>query len=217
MSSPTNRLPRECDDGLMPTTYRPGASRLLAGAIFAIGAVAVVALIIEGGVAGMLRYGWWVMLVAVLAWALFWNPRVHVDASGVLLVNVFRTIRLPWPSIQEIDTKWSLTLKTAYGSYSAWAAPSPGRHGTRRVTDQDLRHLPQSSYDADNSVRPGDAPTSPSGQAAWAIRDQWEALRDAGHLDNPRLEFERPPVTWHVGIMLCLAGLCALAVAGMVL
>ncbi len=182
-----------------------------------IGGIGLLALIVGDGVAGLLRYGWWVLLVTALVWALFWNPRIHVDASGVVLVNVFRTIRLPWPSIQEIDTKWSLTLKTAYGTFGAWAAPAPGRHGTRRVTEQDLRHLPRSSHDSDRSIRPGDSPTSPSGQAAWAIRETWEMLRDAGHLDNPRLEFERAPVTWHIGTLVCLAALGTLSVVGILL
>ena len=190
---------------------------MLAAAIFVIGAFGLLALTVGDGVAGLLRYGWWVLFVAALAWALFWNPRIHVDASGVVLVNVFRTIRLPWPSIQEIDTKWSLTLKTAYGSFGAWAAPAPGRHSTKRLTDQDLQHLPTSSYDASHSIRPGDSPASPSGQSARAIRQTWQALRDAGHLDNPRLEFERPPVTWHVGTLVCLAALAMLSLAGMVL
>lgn len=201
----------------MTTTYRSAASRVLAAAIFVIGAVGMLALGIEDGPAGLLRYGWWVLLFAVLAWALFWNPRIQVDNSGVLLVNVFRTIRLPWPSIQEIDTKWSLTLKTAYGSFGAWAAPAPGRHGARRISDQDLRHLPKSSFDAEENLRPGEAPTSPSGQAALAIRGQWESLRQAGHLDNPRLEFERPPVTWHLLTLICLAVLAGLSVAGLLL
>ncbi len=201
----------------MPTTYRSAASRVLAAAIFVISAVGLLALCIEDGVAGLLRYGWWVLLVVALAWALFWNPRIDVDASGVVLVNVFRTIRLPWPSIQDIDTKWSLTLKTAYGSFGAWAAPAPGRHGAERLTEQDLRHLPTSSADAGQGIRPGDSPTSPSGQAAGTIRETWEALRDAGHLDNPRLEFERAPVTWHVVTLLGLVGLAALSIAGLLL
>ncbi len=201
----------------MPTTYRPGASRLLAGAIFVIGAVGLIALQVNDGVGGLLRYGWWLVLAAVLAWALFWNPRIHVDASGVLLVNVFRTIQLPWPSIQEIDTKWALTLKTAYGSFGAWAAPAPGRRSIARATKQDVEHLPTSSFGLGNTVRPGDTLNSPSGQAALAIRLQWEALRDAGHLDNPRLEFERAPVTLHIATIATLVALTGLCVAGLLL
>ena len=45
-------------------------------------------------------------------WAVFWRPVVAVDDGGVRLVNVLRTIDLPWPSILAIDTKWALTLIT---------------------------------------------------------------------------------------------------------
>ena len=201
----------------MATTFRPTSSRVLAGAIFAIGAVGLLALLIQTGIPGLLRYGWWILLAAMLAWALFWNPRVEVDAAGVRLVNVFRTVTLPWPSIREVDTRWSLTLTTAYGSFRAWAAPAPGRHATARATKQDIEHLPKSSFGVGDSVRAGDTLNSSSGQAAWAVRRQWEALRDAGHLDNPRLEFDRPPTTWHIATIAGLVGLAVLCAAGMVL
>ena len=57
-----------------------------------------------------------VALPAVLAWAMFWNPR---DRRSTMPACCWSTssaaIRLPWPAIKEIDTKWSLTLITAYG------------------------------------------------------------------------------------------------------
>ena len=75
----------------MSTVYRPAASRVLAVAIFAICAIGLIAFAVQDGPGSVLRYGWWIALVGVLAWALFWNPRIVVDDSGVLLVNVFRT------------------------------------------------------------------------------------------------------------------------------
>lgn len=190
---------------------------MLAVTIVAIGTVGLVALLIQDGVRGLLRYGWWPLLAMALAWALFWSPCIRVDASGVQLVNVFRTIRLPWPSILDIDTRWALTIRTAYGSFGAWAAPAPGRHSAARATGQDVDHLPGSTFGTGNSVRPSDTLNSSSGQAARVIRSQWEALRDAGHLDNPRLEFDRAPVTWHIGTMAALTALAALSVAGVLL
>ena len=54
------------------------------------------------------------------------------------LVNVLRTIDLPWPAIQLVDTKWALTLVTAYGKFTAWAAPAPGGMASaRRMTRSD--------------------------------------------------------------------------------
>ena len=201
----------------MSNVYRSGASRTLAGAVAAICLVGLIGLTFDAGAVGLIRYGWWVALPAVLAWATFWNPCIVVDDAGVLLVNVFRSIQLPWPAIQDIDTKWSLKLVTAYGSFSAWAAPAPGRHGSREISPQEVKHLPESSYGVGRSVRPGDSLNTPSGQAALAIRQHWQALRDAGHLDNPRLEFERAPIRWHVGIIATVAGLIILGVAGQVL
>ncbi len=198
-------------------TYRPRATRVLGGAIFAICGVGLLGLLIDSGVAGLLRYGWWIALAGVLAWALFWNPSVQVDNAGVRVVNVFRSITLPWPSIKEVDTKWSLTLITAYGSFAAWAAPAPGRHATKNVTEQDIKHLPTTSFDAGGSIGPGDNPNSSSGQAALVVRRHWEALRDAGHLDNPRLEFDRAPVRWHVGLIAAIAVLLVLGAAGLAL
>ncbi|MET0866143.1 MAG: PH domain-containing protein [Nakamurella sp.] len=201
----------------MSTVYRPGASRVLAGAIITIGVLGVLALTWDAGIPGLLRYGWWIAGPAIAAWALFWNPRIEVDDSGVLLVNVFRSIRLPWPSIQAVDTKWALTLTTAYGTFSAWAAPAPGRHGSRVVSPSELKHLPRSSFSAEGTLRAGDAVNTPSGQAALAIRQHWEALRDAGHLDNPQLEFDHPPVHWHARTIAVLAGVLVLGVAGLVI
>jgi hypothetical protein len=42
----------------MATVYRPGASRVLAGAILAIGALGLLALTWDEGLGGLLRYGW---------------------------------------------------------------------------------------------------------------------------------------------------------------
>ena len=200
----------------MATVYRTGSSRVLAASIGAIAGIGLIALAVDDGLAGVLRYGWWIGLAATLAWATFWNPRIEVDDSGVTLVNVFRTITLPWPSISGIDTRWALTLRTAYGSYGAWAAPAPGRHGTRDTTEQDVKHLPASTFGVGDSVRPGDTVNSPSGRAALAVRQRWEALREAGYLDNPRLEFDKPPVRWHVGLIAVILALIAIGITGLV-
>ena len=98
---------------------------------------------------------------------MFWRPEVVVDDGGVRLVNVTRTIDLPWPSIQAIDTKWALTLITAYGRSPAGPRPAPGALAGRDATKQDTQHLPASTASA-GGIRPGDLPTSASGSAAAA-------------------------------------------------
>jgi hypothetical protein len=161
-----------------------------------------------------LRAAPWLLLVAGACWAVFWRPEVVVDDSGVRLVNVTRTIDLPWPSIQAVDTKYALTLITAYGRFTGWAAPAPGALAARRATKQDTMHLPASTA-APGGIRPGDLPTSASGSAALLVRRHWERLRDDGFLDDPRLERAAPPITWHRLTLGVGAGLLVLAVVGL--
>src|SRR5665647_3453620 len=47
------------------------------------------------------------------------------------------------------------------------------------------------------------------------VRGRWEALRDAGHLDDPRLERDRPRSHLHWGTVALLATLAALTVAAL--
>ena len=75
----------------------------------------------------------WLALFALAAWAIFWRPCVVVSDAGVRLVNVSRTIDVPWPALQGIETRWALTLVTAYGRFTAWGAPAPGAYSAFRA------------------------------------------------------------------------------------
>ncbi len=192
--------------------FRPWFGRALTIAVGCICAVSLVALVASDGVRAVWQVGPWLALVAGACWATFWRPEVMVDDGGVRLVNVLRTVHVPWPAIQAIDTKWALTLITAYGRFTAWAAPAPGVHQAVRATRHDAEHLPMSALRG-NGIRPGDLPSSPSGDAALTIRRRWEHLRDAGFLDDPRLEHEQVPMAWHVRT---IVGAAVLVVLGTV-
>jgi hypothetical protein len=192
--------------------YRPVFSRVLAGVTAVICAVALVIVLIHDGIGYALELLPWLALVSGAAWAVFWNPCVRVDDSGVRFVNVTRTIDLPWPSIQRIDTKWALALVTSFGTFTAWCAPAPSRMSARRLSRHERTELPESTYVGKDTIRPGDAPGSPSGDVALVVRRQWDALRDAGHLDNPVLESDRPRVTWHLPLLAGAVVLVALGV-----
>jgi Bacterial PH domain len=155
----------------------------------------------------------WMALLTLTCWATFWRPCVAVSDAGVALVNVSRTVFIPWPALHDVDTKWALTLMTAHGRFRAWSAPAPGTRaalfslvGTRK------QHAPRGP----EVIRPGDLVDSPSGAAAALIRHRWDAVRAAGHLENPRLERERAQVTWHVATALACAALLAVGIATLV-
>jgi hypothetical protein len=193
--------------------FRPASGRALAVVVAVLAAGGLVS-----GLASDAAATWpWaapVGVVVVLVWAAYWRPAVVVTPAGVELRNVTRTVELPWPAVEEVGTRYALTLRTAYGEYAAWAAPAPGRARVRASGPGDVDHLPAAAPGA-RGVRPGDLASSASGQAAAAVRGRWEQLRAAGVLDDPRLERARPRVRWHAGTLAVVVVLAAASALGL--
>lgn len=196
--------------------YRPAFGRVLAVvvAVLGLGGLAT-GLVSDAGATW--PYVAPVLLVVVWVWAAYWRPAVLVSPAGVELRNVTRTIELPWPAIERVDTKFALTLHTAYGDYAAWAAPAPSRARVQGSGRDDAENLPGSTYGSGGTVRPGDLASTASGQAALLVRRRWEELRDAGALDDPRVERATPRVHWHAGTLAAIVVLIAASVLAVVL
>lgn len=199
---------------VMHAVYRPAFGRVLTVVTGMICVVTAAVTAVSGGFRDFWQVVPWLALLAGGCWATFWRPRVEVSDGGVRIVNVTRTIDLPWPAIEGVETRWALTLVTAYGRFTAWAAPSAGRAPARRAARVDLRVLGRSigtKNDHDPDSSPGAAV-----DAAGIVRARWEQLRAAGHLDNPVLERDSAPVRWHVETIAIGAVLVLLAVIGAV-
>lgn len=196
----------------MNAVFRPTFGRVLTAVIGSICVIAAAVTLIENGLSGIARVAPWLALVGGGCWAVFWRPRVEVTDGGVRIVNVTRTIDVPWPAIQNVETKWALKLVTAYGSFTAWAAPAGGRGPARRASRIELDLLRRSAV-TENLAPPGSIEGA-AGDAAVIVRDHWAVLRDAGHLENPVLEHDRAPVRWHVEILAAAALLVMLGVIG---
>ncbi len=152
-------------------TYRSSFSRALAVVTVALCAVLLVSLALTSGAGTTLRYAAPALLVALLAWMAYWRPLVEVSDGGIELRNVWRTVQVPWPALQEVDGRLGLRLVTAYGTYQAWAVPAPRRtRGSREVATT---------------------------EAATMVRARWDELRRAGYLEAPRLESPRARTEVH--------------------
>ena len=197
----------------MHNVFRPMLGRVLTVAVAAICGLTAIVVAVRGNLEDLLRLAPWLALLAGGCWATFWRPSVEVSDGGVRLVNVTRTIDVPWPAITGIETRWALTLLTAYGKFTAWAAPAPGRGPMRKATRVDANLLGR-AVGADGGAPPDISPGA-AREAAEIVREQWERLRAAGHLDNPVLEHERVPVRWHLGTLAGGAVLVALGVVGL--
>jgi len=201
--------------------FRPGFGRGLT-VVIAVGALISLAFIARtGSLRDVLLTLPWLGLVITCCWAVFWRPCVIVSDAGVRLVNVTRTIDVPWPALRGVETRYALTLDTEYGKFAAWAAPAPGagpalRTSMRSRSPRRADREPADGSTADGQVAGatmGEIEGTSSGDAATIVRRRWERLRDAGHLDDPRLEFDAPPIRWHWHIAAAVVGLAVLSVA----
>ncbi len=188
--------------------FRPGFGRWLVVVVAAVAAVGAVTGLL-GDTAQTVRYLPVLALAVAVAWAAYWRPAVLVSPAGVELRNVTRTVEVPWPAIQAVTTQYALTLQTAYGTYAAWAAPAPSRARVLLASRSD-RRLPGSAPQG-GTVAVGDLAGTDSGQAAAVVRYRWEELRDAGALDDPRLERPAPVVHWHGRTLALVGGLAVVS------
>jgi len=193
---------------------RPMSGRIIAVVLVALALAIVIAGTIQLGPEAILPHLAVPVLIGYLGWYLFWAPCVRVSPGEVVLDNPATLTRIEWPQITMIDTKWALVVYTAHAKHTAWAASAPGRYSVIAQAKHELRHLPTDTY-IQGTIRVGDIPTSDSGAAAITIRRQWEALRDAGHLEKARPEHAEPHVTVHWVRVAVLAALLVLAVAGL--
>ena len=205
-----------------PASFRPAFGRGLTIVIVAIAVAGIGGFVAVGDVLGLVRYGWWFALLAVLAVALFWLPRVDVLEHAVVVRNPLSTCQnhivyvanYLHNAIQIVDTKYALALTTPQSRIEAWAAPASGRYTVFTLSPEDTR-VSESARVA-GAIRPGDTLSSQSGAAANHIRRHWEQLRDDGVLDGP-LEPGALRRAWHPTTIVVLAALTAAGVLGLVL
>lgn len=157
-------------------------------------------------------------LGTLLVWAAFGRPTVEVSDGEVVLVNVTRTVRVPWPLLDRAEARWSLEVHTVDGRrWTAWAAPrSSATAGAMRAARDRRAELRAGTalgrgvaHRDDRTRRPA---TAEGVQAA--IDERQAALLAAGHLDGSRSRAAaaglRVTVTWHTAT---IAGVLSLAAA----
>ncbi len=167
--------------------YRPVLSRVLAAVYLAIAVYWLGAVLLGPRPGDALVVGPALLAVGALVYALLWRPAVVVDLEGVRLVNLVRDVRVPWPALEGVETRYALTLLTAGRSYQSWAAAAAGRPqrsvllGRRDEAAERVHHrLPDprwqpSALTSDRASR--DLGTD-SGAAAFLVEQAWAAWRE---------------------------------------
>lgn len=189
-------------------------NRVLAAVIWALDAFIVVA-VLFGTQADRLLTVVPGAAVALFSWLALWRPNVGVDEHRVRVVNVLRTIEIPWAALIQVDTRYALTLYTPGHKFAAWAAPAPGRTGTSIARRAERTGRVGASPRSDGTVRPGDLLASDSGQAAAIVRDMWERLREEGGIDAGVADVTPVSIRWHWAATGTLAALVAASLAAL--
>jgi hypothetical protein len=188
---------------------RPAYGQLLAGALIVFATLTGVSFTASAGPAAVVTVWPWAVLVAGAAWVAYWRPTVTIGGPGVRLVNIFRTIDIPWGAVTDITSHWVLAIATSTGTFHAWGAPAPGRGGPRRAArnDRPLTVLP--------GVGNSPLPNEPSANLAAALLEEhwqrWEAAARPGS-DSGSDAATPPEVHWHWRIM--AVGLTVLMLGG---
>jgi len=158
--------------------FRPRSALVLASLALVINVLFVVQVVFYGDGTWMAQAGV-IATTATLAWLLFIKPKVLIFDEGITIVNPFITATIGWAEVDEIETRFGLTVYSGEAKVVAWAAPAPGRYRRRTVHKADVKGI---NYDKDFGLRPGDLPSSHSGAAAHLARIR-------------RVEFERATAT----------------------
>ncbi len=163
--------------------FRPRTSIWFTGLALVLVVLGLISSVMIYGLAAGVAGSWPLIVIAFLAWWLFWYPRIEVSPSAVTIYNPLQVIETPWEALINVDTRFAMKLVTPGGSFTAWAAPAPGIIGTHRGRKEHVQGLPATTYGPAQSIRPGDLKNTDSGAAAYLVRSRWENLVEAGAID----------------------------------
>jgi hypothetical protein len=108
------------------------------------------------------------------AYLLFLKPYVLLFDEGIKIVNPTKEITATWDLVEEIETKYSMSIHINNRTYYAWAAPAPSGRHSRRMNKGDL--FPG----ADSARRVGDSLRSDSGVCAYMASMRRKKFTGAG-------------------------------------
>lgn len=193
-----------------PVTFRPRGGQILAWAAIGVCALGLVFIAFTDGIAALALWGWPILLVAWLAWILYVRPHVQISEGFIEIANVFRTHRVPWGDVDDVDSRYALTVRTRDGrSIRAWAAPAPGARQALATKREEVSHTPGDS----DTRRPSDAEGTASGDAAALVRRTLDQYRRSGGDTTPG----GAVTTLNVGVIAVTAVLLAAAVLSLAL
>jgi hypothetical protein len=142
--------------------FRPGSAIASGWALIFFFAGFIVQTIIYGG--DLLATASICIAGIIGSYLLFLKPYLLIFDEGIKIVNPTKEITASWDLVEEIETKYTMSITIQGQTFYAWAAPAPSRGHGRRMHKTDL--LPG----AQAPRRLGDSPKSDSGVASYLAK-----------------------------------------------
>lgn len=131
------------------------------------------------------------------AWLAWVRPKLELSDEGVRVVNPLRTISLGWQDVQNLNTRFSLSIVHAHGRVGVWVAPANGRKRmsklgptgiSNEVTSGQLKGFTAATFNGVDVIA-SDSPASDSGLAAHLVRIRIREFRAASATVNYSTKF----------------------------
>jgi len=170
-----------------PEIFRPKSGYIFAGmALWIVVTMLYLQIIDYGFNFGLIIASIWGTLVCSICYQIFIHPKVVFFDEGIEIVNPFTHHLIGWQDVEQIDTRYTMSIKTHGGSHGnkqiyAFAAPAPGRYHSRSIHQSELRGL---NIQSSGSIQAGQTPSSHSGVASAIANQKIIAFK---RLDNPQL------------------------------
>jgi hypothetical protein len=202
---------REHDEGVngRRLVYQPVWSRIGAAGYGVFALWWVVEAVAKGRAESVAVVAPVLLAFGAVVYAVFWRPAVIVDDAAAELRNVVRSVRVPWGSLEGIETRFALTLLVGDREYRSWAAAAPGRPSlvARPGPDDAAAGTPVSTASG-SGPRSSRSLRADSGAAAFMVEQRWVERREEASGGDVQVSWARawPAVT-------ALATVAALAAA----
>jgi hypothetical protein len=182
--------------------FRPKSGYVFTGIVFLITITFVLQLILAGDLHGTLTAVAWGSACTYLAYLIFIRPKVTLFDEGITITNPFVEITVGWQVVDEIESRYCMSILVGERKIYAWAAPAPGRYHARTVHGSEIKGL---NIGAGNSIRPGESPRTHSGVAMHLAR-----LRLENFQRTPSSQEHKSRVTYNTaGVVVLTVSLCA--------
>ncbi len=125
----------------MPTKkFRSTSNKITAVTVwfFAFGTIAVNLVATRVSIAVMLV----LLVIAAIAWLLFWRPSVAVDEVGIDVQNPLRKTRIDFANVQAVDGTFGLVLLHNDRRFTVWAVTGRDSAIAREIFHNWQRQMP---------------------------------------------------------------------------